>query len=291
MRTREPTQIRTVIRLRRGAIPRAARITVETRLEEPDRIALSIAVGAFFEAVATGVFGPCLVLSRDHRIEVRKDRGVMADVFDASLSRCRCEMFAALLEMLKTSVPGIVSIEIREPDADERALLVRSLEREADATILDVDWKIDFAAGPSSHLVVRFVEPPAPEVTERTARIVRLWSELVHLGAYPPPDRGCSRAVLTHVGPGAAEELLFDFAALACGYDAFETLFQGLDGVHERQALDRVSIPYRTDGGRRLDRSTPAPGPNAVRAGRPEDPMERTTPNGAATGPTFAARD
>ena len=234
MRTRDATQVKTVIRLRRGAIPRAVRVVVETRLEEPDRIALQLVIGAFFEAAATGLFGPCLVSSRDHRIEVRKERRVMADVFEASLSRCRSEMFAALLGMLNTSVPGLVSIEIREIDADERALLVHSLEREADATILDVDWKIDFADAPSSHLVVRFVEPPTQAVTERTARIVRLWSELVHLGAYPPPDRGCSRAVLSCVGPGAAEALLFDFAALTCGYDAFEGLFQALDGVHER---------------------------------------------------------
>lgn len=262
-------RITTVVRLHRGVAPRTVRITVETRLDEPDRIALGLVIDAFFEAVETGFFGPCRAARRRHGIEVRREGGVMADVFEVSLSKCRAEMFTALVEMVRSSVPGVASVEVRETDKDERTLLVCSLERDADATILDVEWEIDFVSPASAHLVVRFAQPPARQTSERTSRIVRVWSELVQLGAYPPPDGGCPRAVLQYAGPGSSEELLFDFAALACGYDAFEALFQALDAVHEeQQAIERVSIPYRQNGDRRSGR-TPA---NDRRAERPEPP-------------------
>lgn len=255
MRTSDHHELNIVVRLQRGVVPRRIRIAVETRLAEPDRIALGLAVGAFFEAVEAGFFGPCRVSDREHRIEVRREGGVMADLFEASFSKCRAEMFAVLVGMTKASVPGVVSIDVREPEKDERTLVHHSLDREADATIPDLDFRIEMAA--SSRLVVRFVEAPTQATTGMTARIVRLWSELVHLGGYPPPDLGCSRAVLQHVGPGEAEELVFDFAALSCGYDAYEALFLALDAIHERQAIERVSIPYRPDGHRRSDRTTP----------------------------------
>lgn len=238
--------IKTVLRLQRGIAPRKVRITIETRLEEPDRIALGLVLGAFFEAAETGIFGPARVPRWHHEIEVRRPRGVIADVCEANVTSCRPGFFAALVDMVKASVPGVTSMEIRESDRDERTLVVRHLERDTEATILDVDWRIDFAASAPSHLVVRFVEPPTPQTAEKTARIVRRWSGLLQLGAYPPPDQGCSRAVLQYAGPGAAEELLFDFAALTCGYDAFEALFEALDAVHEQQqAIERVSIPMK----------------------------------------------
>lgn len=247
MRMDESLLPQTTIRLHRGVEPRTVRTLVETRLEEPDRLALGFTVNAFLAAVAGGLFGRGGVSNRSHRIEVRRESGVMVDLFEATFSRVAPQVFGALVRMIGASVPGVTRIEIHELQRDERTLLVRAFEEDTEATILHVDWQIGFASTRSSSLVVRFSGPPSYKIAERTARVVRAWSEIVSLGAYPPSGLAPPRAVLQYVGPGEPEEIVFDFAALACAYDAFEVLFEALDGIHQEQPIEKVSIPYRPE--------------------------------------------
>lgn len=235
------------IRLHRGVEPRVVRVVVETGLEEPDRLALGMTLHAFLAALESGLFGRGAVSNRSHRIEVRRESGVMVDLFEATFSRVAPQVFGALARMIGSSVPGVRRIEIQELHRDERTLLVRAFEEDTEATILNVDWQIGFASTVSAGLVVRFREPPSYAIAEKTSRVVRVWSEMVSLGAYPPSGLAPPRAVLQYVGPGEPEEVVFDFAALACAYDAFEVLFEALDGIHQEQPIEKVSIPYRPE--------------------------------------------
>lgn len=216
-----------------------------TRLEEPDRLAPGCVVDAFLAAAEAGLFGRTAVSNRSHRIAVLRGDGVMADLFEATFSRVPPRAFAVLASMAKASVPGLAGLEIQEQHRDERTLLVRRFEQDSEATLLDVEWAIAFAASESSCLVVRFRESPSAEIAARTAHLLRVWSDVVNLGAYAPPDNASPRAALKFVGPGEPQEIVADFAALACAYDAFEALFEGLDTIHEEHAIERVAIPYR----------------------------------------------
>lgn len=208
---------------------------------------------AFLAAVEAGVFGQTTVSDRSHQIAVLRGEGLMVDVFHATFSRLPPPAFSVLARMATRAVPGIARIEIHEQHKDERTLLVRGFERDTEATILDLEWEISFASTDSSCLVVRFRECPAGDVVERTARLMRIWGEVVKLGAYPPPDNGPSSATLHYVGPGAPEEIVAEFEALACAYDAFEALFEALDAIHEQQPIERVVIPYRVGGPSRVN--------------------------------------
>lgn len=172
----------------------------------------------------------------------------MADVFRVTFSALAPPAFAALAGMVSASVPGVVRLEIHEQHCDERTLVVRTIERDTEATILDVEWEIAFAALEESRLVVRFREAPESTTLEKMSCLLRTWIETVSLGAFAPPGDGCSAAVLRQLAPGDAQEVVAELEHLACAYEAFEALFQALEGLNEEHAIERVQVPCPTRG-------------------------------------------
>ena len=253
----------TLVRLRRGADPRTVRIVLATRLDEPDRLAPRRVVDAFFQAVDVGLFGPSKITDRLSRTEVVRSYGVMSDIFEATFLRAPPGMFAPLARMAAVSVPGVVRFELRELNRDERTLLVTGFDPEEEATILDVEWQIDFGSTDATSLRVCFEDEPTVEVQKRLGEVLRAWAELVELGAWSPSGDPPAEAALTLLMPRGVE-LVAEFASLACGYGAFEALFAALNELHEQQAIRKVVIPYRVDvrGDRpraRSDRLLPSP--------------------------------
>ncbi len=260
MCTGTPKRIETSIRLHRGCDPRTVGILLATRLDEPDRLAPGSVVDAFCAAVEAGFFGLAAVSDRRHQIAVLRGESVMADLFEATFSRLSPRAFAVLFRMATHSVPGLTRLEIHEQNRDERTLLFRSFERDTEATLREIEWDLHFAPSESLSLELRFRDAPSDAIAAKVAHRIRVFCDVVNLEAYSPPDNEPSTAVLRYVGPGGPRELVAEFEALKCGYDAFEALFGALEEIHEHHPIERVAIPYRADPKGRRGRPTPGAG-------------------------------
>lgn len=230
------------VRLRRGRDPRKVRVGIYSSMDEPDRIAPTRVLDAFAAGVEAGLFGRATIADPALGVKLMPEHRIVADILTGTLSWMSPPSFGVLLDMVKLSVPGIAGLEILEDHPNERVLIVRTIEPEAEATILDVDWRISFNAAGDAGVAARFLEPPAPPTLGRATRLLRAWAELITLGAYPAPDLRPSAARLLEVTARDELDLLARFDRIACGYSAFEALFAAFDRLHEDAPLQSLEV-------------------------------------------------
>ena len=230
----------TFVRLRRGAVSREVRISISTPLDEPDRIAPRRVLEAFLAGVETGLFGRARVTGERLSVRIHREAGVVVDTLEAGFSSIAPEAFSVLPSMVGLSVPGARRMDLREIYDDERVLTVRTLERDPEATILDVDWEISLPTSAVPFVVVEFREGAGPEAFVRLEHLFRAWAEAVALGAFPPADGSAQAATLREIVRSGDSAISARFEHLACGYDAFEALFEGVDRVHRDQPVVRL---------------------------------------------------
>ena len=235
------------VRLRRGRDTRNMRIGIYSNMDEPDRIAPGRVLDAFVAAVETGLFGSAVI--EEPKIEVRliPEHRLVADLLTARVRRMSPPDFRVVLDMARASVPGIAGLEILEGHDDERVLIVRDIAPEAEATILDVDFGIQFSSGGSPSVTVRFAESPTPTQLGRATRLLRAWADLITLGAFPPADGRRAVSRLLEITSRDDLDLFARFDRLLCGHAAFEALFAAFDKLHEDAPIVSLEV---TGGGR-----------------------------------------
>lgn len=237
--------LETSVRLRRGAPERRLRVAIWSAMDEPDRIAPRRVLDAFVAGVGAGLFGGAASLHHASGVRLAADRGLVGDVLDARIAGIQTHGLSVLPAMVRSSVRGAVRLEVHEHAFDDRVLLVRSLERDAEATIVDIDWQLAFEPADAPCLSVRFAEEPPVEVARQATHVLSTWTELVVLGAFPPTDGTPPRAVPCQTGMRGPREAVACFERLWCGYDAFEALFGALNRIHEEAPIERLSIADR----------------------------------------------
>jgi len=241
MRTPASKLLSTSIRLRRGTVPRAVRVLIATPLDEPDRFPPRNVIDAFVAGVDAGLFGPGTVTERATTVQIHPEHGLCSDVLDARFSAISPAAFAAVPRMVRASVPAARHVEIHELHADERVLVVRALDSDTEATILDVDWEIALPSSEIPCLHVELGSAPPPAVAERLLALFRTWTDVVALGAFPPADGTPPAAVLSETR-AEGNAVVARFGALRCGYGAFEAMFEALNRIHDEHPIARVSF-------------------------------------------------
>ena len=137
-----PGPLETFVRLRRGVIARTVSIALTTRLDGAHPAAASRVFEAFTQGVDAWLARPEKVQLKRATVHPHPDHGLFVELWEAAFPRMPPSAFGMLARMAAASVPGARRLEIRE-HADVRTLLVRDLELDPEATILDVPWQID----------------------------------------------------------------------------------------------------------------------------------------------------
>ncbi|MEZ4298448.1 MAG: hypothetical protein R3B70_26085 [Polyangiaceae bacterium] len=237
------------VRLRRGMEPRKVRIAIYSNLESHDRASPRRVLGAFTAALDARLFGGARA-SEEEVSEVRMPHhGLSAVVWTGTLSRTAPCDLCVVAHMVKASVPAACGLEIVEQHPNERALLVRALGPDPEATLLDVDWAISFDPHGSPGISLRFAEPPARAVVLRFEQLVRAWAEMVSLGAYPLLDGRSSRARFSGTELRREACLFAGFDRIRCGHSAFEALFSALNDLHREAPITRVDVACGAEEG------------------------------------------
>lgn len=238
-------RLETSVRLRRGVLERRLRVAILSPMSEPDRIAPQRVLDAFVAGVNAGLFGRAAVATSARDVRLLADHGLVSDVLDAKIAGMPAHKLSALPVMVRASVRGAVRLEVHEDAPDERILLVRSLDRDTDATIVDIAWQLSFEPAEAPCLSVTFADEPPEDAVQRTTHVLSVWAEIVGLGAFPPVDGAAPGLVLREIAVRGPREVVACFEQLSCGYDAFEALFGALNRIHEEAPIERLTIGDR----------------------------------------------
>jgi len=217
-------------------------IALTTRLDGAHPAAASRVFEAFARGVDALLTRPEKVRLTSATVNSHQDRGLFVETWEALFPRTPPSAFAMLARMAAASVPGATRLEIHER-ADVRTLLVRSLEPDSEATILDVPWQIAFVGAPDSAVRIVFAEAMNAETVHGVAQVLQAWADVLALGGFPGGDgQPCSRGRVSGVDAAGERELVLRFDRITCGYDAWEALFEALAPVYEVAAIERVEI-------------------------------------------------
>lgn len=222
-----------VLGLRRGTAPRTVTITIEGRGEKADAAAASRVFDAFANFVDACRFLPGRVQIVSAATDSSRSAGIV-ESWTVAFPKMHPDAFAVLARMTERSVPGARRLVIRE-QAPDFTLLVRELETDAEATIADVPWEIAFTAARTPCVRLTLATPATPEISGTIARGVHAWAEVLGLGGFPGAEGArCSKGRVDGVETGSEWELVARLSDLACGYDAWEALFQVLSVAADR---------------------------------------------------------
>lgn len=228
---------------------RRLRVAILSPMSEPDRIAPRRVLDAFLAGVHAGLFGRAAIVASKRDVRLRAEHGLVSDVLDARIAGMQAHKLSALPVMVRASVGSALRLEVHEDAADERVLLVRSLDRDTEATMVDISWPLSFQPAEAPCLSVTFVDEPPAGAVQRTRDVLSVWTELVELGAFPPADGTPARLVLREIAVRGPREVVACFERLSCGYDAFEALFGALNQIHEEAPIERLVVAERTSRG------------------------------------------
>ena len=239
----ETGPLETFVRLRRGFIPRTVSIALTARLDGADPEAASHAFEVFTRGVDAWLCRGEKVRLISATVHADAAAGLFVETWEAAFPRMSPNAFAMFARMAAASVPGAKRMEIRE-HGDERALCVRGFESEGEATILDVPWRIAFVPAMESAVRVVFTEPIAPATAEEIAEVLTAWAAVLTLGGFSGAhgEPASTGTVITSVDATAERELVLRFERIACGYDAWEALFEALSPVSEQASIELVEV-------------------------------------------------
>lgn len=236
--------LETLVRLRRGVIPRTVSIALTTRLDSAHPAAGSRVFEAFARGVDAWLTRPERVRLTSATVEPHTQAGLFVETWQAGFPRMPPSAFAMLVRMVGASVPGARQLSIHE-QADIRTLLVRDLELDSEATILDVPWQIAFVGADEPAVRIVFADPISSETIGRIAHVLQAWADVLALGGFPGAH-GCPRSHshgrVSGVDAGGDREIALRFSGMACGYDAWEALFEALAPVDEEASIQLVEI-------------------------------------------------
>ena len=237
-----PGPLETFVRLRRGAIARTVSIALTTCLDGAHPAAASRVFEAFTRAMDAWLTRPEKVRLTGATVHPHPDHGLFVETWEAMFPRMPPGAFAMLARMAGASVPGARRLSIRE-HADERTLVVRDLEFDPEATILDVPWQIAFVRAAEPAVRIVFVEPISADTVHRVAQVLQAWADVLALGGFPGANgHGASSGAVSAVDATAERELVLRFTGIACAYDAWEALFEALVPVAEQASIELVEI-------------------------------------------------
>ena len=240
--TLPPRPMETIVRLRRGTIPRTVRIALTATLEGADPEVASRIFEVFTRGIDAGSIPPEKVLLSSATVTSHEEHGLFVETWEAAFPRMAPGGFEVLARMAASRVRGAQRLEIRE-DADERVLLVRSFERASDATILEVPWRIEIVAAAQAAVRIVFAEPITAATVERASVVLQAWADVLTLGGFPGSGaKATSTGLVSGVDATAERELVLRFTRLACGHDAWEALFEALLRVDEQATIELVEI-------------------------------------------------
>lgn len=232
----------TMVRLRRGTRPRTVTIAVIASLVEAVPDAASRAFEVFTRGLDAGLSAADRVRVESASVIEHEQHGLFVETWVAAFPRVSPGAFAILERMAAASIPGVRRLEIRE-QADERLLLVRSFERDDEATIAEVPWQVAFVRAPEAEVRIEFAEPLTPPTVKLAATVLQAWADVLAFGGFAGPDGlGASSGIVSRVDASGERELALGFAGIACGHDAWEALFEGLLPVSEQAAIRLVEI-------------------------------------------------
>jgi len=217
-------------------------IALTTRLDGAHPAAGSRVFEAFTRGVDAWLTRPDKVRLTSATVQPHPDRGLFVETWDAMFPRTPPAAFAMLARMAAASVPGVRRLEIRE-HADVRALVVHDLDLDPEATILDVPWQIAFVGASEPDVRIVFDGAMPAGTVHRIGQVLQAWADVLSLGGFPGADgEPCSGGAVSGVDATAERELVLRFSGIACGYDAWEALFEALSPVHDEAAIERVEI-------------------------------------------------
>jgi len=237
-----PGPLETFVRLRRGVIARTVSIALTTRLDGAHPAAASRVFDAFTRGVDAWLTRPEKVLLTGATVHPHADHGLSVETWEAKFPKMPPNAFAMLVRMAGASVPGARRLEIRE-HADVRTLVVRDLGLDPEATILDVPWQLAFVRATLPAVRIVFAERISADTVARVAQVLQAWADVLALGGFPGAGgRGASSGAVSAVDAAAERELVLRFTQIACGYDAWEALFEALLPVDEEASIELVEI-------------------------------------------------
>ncbi len=231
-----------VVRLRPGRQQRNLHVSIFSDLEEPDRIAPPLVLEAFVNGVEEGLFGNVTITGAKRAVKVLPEQGLTVDTLTACLSGLAPEALVVLPNMVRSSVRGLKRLEILEDHPNERALVVRTLLADAEATIADLDFPVALNKDAGPHVQVVFLEVPTDAAIERFEGLVQAWVRLVRLGAYPPPGEKVGGAEWVETTVPAPEVRLVRFEGFVGGVAAYEALLGALGEFSEEVPIAHVTV-------------------------------------------------
>ena len=244
MTTRGPGSgsMETMVRLRRGTIPRTVSIALSARLAGADPDAASRAFEVFTSSIDAGLSGREKVRLASATVHDHPQQGLYVETWVAWFPRLSPGAFVTLARTLASSVPGARRLEIRE-QADERLLLFQSFDRDIEATIADVPWQITFVRAAQAAVRIVFAEPIAAATAERAAAVLQAWADVLAFGGFAGVDGAAgSTGRVSKVDATAERELVLGFEGVACAHDAWEALFEALLPVADQALIELVEI-------------------------------------------------
>lgn len=237
--------LETSIRLRRGRPARKVSLTVTLRARDAPGDAVRRVVevfSRFVEMACEGAIAPKLGVPRrqDHT-----DSGLVIETWEATFPKMAPEDFAVLERLVRCSVPGGARLDLVER-APEHTLLVRTLGREDEATLLELPWELAFTAASEPGVLVTFAEPATDATAALAGAAFRAWADVLELGGFPGTEgRLGSGGRLLAVETAGTHGLRARLERVICGHGAWEALFQVLHRVHEAAVISRVEIEGR----------------------------------------------
>jgi len=217
-------------------------IALTRRLDRAEPEASSRAFEVFARGIDAGASPREKVCLTSATVNAHEEHGLFVETWKGTFPRTSPGAFAVFARLAATSVPGAKRLEIWE-HADERALVVRSFDRDTEATIVDVPWHIAFVQAPQAAVRIVFVEPITATTADRAAVALQAWADVLALGGFPGIQGvAVSTGLLSGVDATAERELLLRFERLACGYDVWEALFEALVPVDQEASIERVEI-------------------------------------------------